>query len=95
MIVLLESLKEFYSLFQINKLEELDSVLYNVSPSICEYTLENLIQNSQSVYLNKSNIQYSINIFDNYILHRDYDGNLYLESIKNNSQLYEVQSLFC
>ena len=83
---------KLFSIFTISKFEELHNAIFNIAPSMSEYYLNDLITYSESVSLNRHNIEQSINI-DNFILHIDYDSNTYIESLKSEDD-YETQSLW-
>ena len=69
--------------FNVPQFELLESAISSTPPSMCEYYLDDLITLSDSeTYLNRNNIEQSINI-DLYNIHLDYDTNIYIESLNN------------
>jgi hypothetical protein len=80
------------SIFNINSFDKLQEAIYNLAPSMCEYYLNDLILVSTSEYLNKTNIQQTINL-DIYDIHIDYNSQVYIESTKNYDDT-ETQSLW-
>ena len=91
MIYLVEQ-NTLFSIFTISKFEELHNAIFNIAPSMSEYYLNDLIDYSEAISLNRHNIEQSINI-DNFILHLDYDSNIYVESLKSEDD-YETNSFW-
>jgi len=79
---------ELFSLFDIKDINELEDIKYLLSPSVYEYHLKNLVELNESVYLNKALVENSIFLFDNYVIHQDYDKNFYIE-VLNVSDTFE------
>ncbi|MCK5294238.1 MAG: hypothetical protein KAJ49_06255 [Arcobacteraceae bacterium] len=79
------------STFNVNHFDLLHDAISCVAPSMCEYYLNDLIISSIDTYLNKNNIEQSINI-DLYNIHIDYDSNIYIESL--NSDDTQTESLW-
>ncbi len=78
MIVLLDK-QSLYSTFGVNDFYDLELSINNLSPSMVEYYLSDIAsENSNSSYLNKSNIEKTI-LFDEYFLYLDYNQDIYLE----------------
>lgn len=78
--------------FSVTEFDSLQEVVLSIAPSMCEYYLNDLIQFcDSSVYLNKNNIQQTINV-DSYSIYLDYDSQIYIES--TNSDDLETQSLW-
>ncbi len=68
---------------------ELESVIDNSSPSLVEYSIKNLMDNSEEVYFNLSNIESKISVGTIDILF-DYDNNCHI--IDNGNSEDERQS---
>jgi len=83
-----------YSTFGVSSFSEFELNIQNMAPSMVEYYLSNLSEEIQgdSTYLNKSNIQQTINI-DEYDIHLDYNNDIYLEFVEKNSD-YETLSFW-
>jgi len=72
--------------FRISSIDNLESHLNIMSPSICEYHLENIILYSDvHSYLNKSQINKEFN-FGDFKFYFDYEDNIYLEKNDDISQ---------
>ena len=93
MIVQLSN-NSLYSTFGVSSFSEFELNIQNMAPSMVEYYLSNLSEEIQgdSTYLNKSNIQQTINI-DEYDIHLDYNNDIYLEFVEKNSD-YETLSFW-
>jgi len=91
MIVLIEE-NELFSLFNISSIDELEDIKYLISPSVYEYYLKNIISLKEKVYINKTMIEISVYLFDNYAIYKDYDNKYYIEIL--NSYDLEEGSLF-
>lgn len=82
-----------FSTFNVSSFESIELKMQSIAPSMIEYYLSDLASNSQeSAYINKSNIQHTINL-DEYSLYMDYSENIYLEFIEKDDS-YETQSLW-
>ena len=92
MILLLDK-NSLFSSFGVDSFESLDIAVNNIAPSMAEYYLSNLSQGGDDVYLNKRDIQNSINIGD-FSLYLDYDEDVYLEMEDLNTQEVETGSLW-
>jgi len=92
MILLLDK-NSLFSSFGVDSFESLDTAVNNIAPSMAEYYLSNLSQGGDDVYLNKRDIQNSINIGD-FSLYLDYDEEVYLEMEDLNTQEVETGSLW-
>ena len=93
MIVRLEK-SQLYSTFAVESFEQLEFHIQNMAPSMVEYYLSDLASMCEngSTYINKSNIRQTLYI-DEYSIFLDYDENIYLEFIQNQSD-YETSSLW-
>lgn len=67
-----------YSTFGVDDFEALDSAVNAMAPSMVEYYLSDLSDGNDDTYLNKKNIQHSINVGE-YSIYLDYDDEIYLE----------------
>jgi len=67
-----------YATFGVDSFYLLDEAINNMAPSMVEYYLSDLSNGNDDVYLNKKNIQNSINIGE-YSIYLDYDDEIYLE----------------
>lgn len=93
-MVLLLNRNSLYSTFGVDCFESLDSVINNMAPSMVEYYLSDLSDGNDDVYLNRRNIQHSINIGD-YSIYLDYDDEVYLEiEEQNTSDDFETGTLW-
>lgn len=82
-----------FSTFQVSCFQELEEGIQSIAPSMVEYHLDDLSSsNNEPVYINKSNIQQTINL-DQYSLYLDYEDSIFLEFIQKDDE-YETQSLW-
>ena len=82
-----------YSTFASGSFDDLEESMNNIAPSMCEYYLNNLIDNLESNSLfNRSNIQNSIYIND-YSIYLDYDSNIFIDISKEIDD-FETSSLW-
>jgi len=91
MILLLNKLS-LYSVFGVQSFDSLDEAINNMAPSMVEYYLSDLSNGNDSTYLNKRNIQNSLNIGE-YSIYLDYEDEIYLE-IEDEKEEYETASLW-
>jgi len=91
MVVLVDE-DELFSLFGISSIEELEEIKYLISPSVYEYHLKNIVSCGEEVYINKTMVEFSVYLFDNYAIYKDYDSMYYIEIL--NSCDLEEGSLF-
>ena len=92
MIYLVET-NRLLSLFNIDRFCDLESAIFSMAPSLCEYYLNDITADAQEdIYLNRSNIQNTI-YTDLYNIYLDYDNNIYLEALANTDQ-FETESLW-
>lgn len=77
MITLLNK-TSLYSTFGVNDFDALEGAINTMAPSMVEYYLSDLSQYTDEFYLNKRNVEKSINIGE-YSLYFDYDDNVCLE----------------
>jgi hypothetical protein len=92
MTILLDK-HNLYSTFNVDSFDELEISINNISPSMAEYYLNDLSSiNTNSLHLNKTNIEKSLNL-DSYSLYLDYSDNIYLE-ILNTQNEYESNTLW-
>lgn len=75
-----------FSTFGVDSFNELESYTQSMAPSMVEYYLNDLATTAeeQNSYINRSNIQQTIN-FDDYSLYMDYGDLIYLEVSQNGS----------
>ena len=82
-----------FSTFQVSSFAELEEGIQSLAPSMVEYHLDDLcLSETQSIYINKSNIQQTI-YFDQYSLYLDYSDSIYLEYTEKQDN-YETESLW-
>ena len=82
-----------FNTFKVSSFDELEEGIQSIAPSMVEYHLEDLCSShTQSVYINKSNIQQTIYL-DQYSLYLDYGDSIYLEYIEKEDS-YETESLW-
>jgi len=93
MIYLLEK-ETIFNTFNVSDFDTLESVIYDLAPSMCEYYLQNIVESSfEDHTLNRSNIQQSITI-DNFLIHIDYSNQIFLEQLSNPTDDYNTESLW-
>ncbi|TLP35847.1 hypothetical protein [Arcobacter arenosus] len=92
MILLLNKISLF-STFGVDSFDSLDASINTMAPSMVEYYLSDLSSGNDDTYLNKRNIQNSINIGE-YSIYLDYDDEIYLEIEDNQEDDYETASLW-
>jgi len=92
MILLLNKISLF-STFGVDSFDSLDASINTMAPSMVEYYLSDLSSGNDDTYLNKRNIQDSINIGE-YSIYLDYDDEIYLEIEDNQEDDYETASLW-
>jgi hypothetical protein len=92
MILLLNKISLF-STFGVDSFDSLDASINTMAPSMVEYYLSDLSSGNDDTYLNKRNIQNSINIGE-YSIYLDYDDEIYLEIEDNQENDYETASLW-
>ncbi|MFA7083670.1 MAG: hypothetical protein WC141_03935 [Arcobacteraceae bacterium] len=81
-----------FSTFDVQDFQMLETAISNMAPSMVEYYLSDLGSNSEEFYLNKKEVQDSINIGE-YNIYIDYSENIYLE-INTNKESYETAPLW-
>ncbi len=91
MILLLNKFSLF-QVFGVNNFDSLDDAINNMAPSMVEYYLSDLSSDNQNIYLNKRNIQNSLNVGD-YSIYLDYEDEIYLE-ISDDKEEFETTSLW-
>jgi hypothetical protein len=91
MILLLNKIS-LYSTFGVNDFDSLDGAINNMAPSMVEYYLSDLSNGIENIYLNKRNIQNSLNIGD-FAIYLDYEDEIYLE-ITDKKEDFETSSLW-
>jgi len=95
-LIYLISNYDLFNEFKISSLDEMESKLNNIAPSLCEYHFENIILYSQiHSYLNRNQIEKDF-IFGNFRLLLDYEKNIFLEKDEayNDDELTETSSLW-
>lgn len=91
MVLLLNKLS-LYSIFGVNSFDSLDDAMNSMAPSMVEYYLSDLSDGNENIYLNKRNIQSSLNIGD-FSIYLDYEDEVYLE-ISDDKEEFETASLW-
>ncbi|WP_428022933.1 hypothetical protein [Arcobacter sp.] len=91
MILLLNKIS-LYSTFGVDDFDSLDKTINNMAPSMVEYYLSDLSNGVENIYLNKKNIQNSLNIGD-FSIYLDYEDEVYLE-INDEKEDLETSSLW-
>jgi len=82
-----------FSTFEVSSFQELEEGIQSIAPSMVEYHLQDLSSSdTESVYINKSNIQQTIYL-DQYSLYLDYEDSIFLEFIEKEDE-YETESLW-
>ncbi len=82
-----------FSTFGVECFSQLEQSTQSMAPSMVEYYLSDLAtSNSDSFYLNRSNIQQTI-FLDEYSLYLDYNDETYLEFLQKETE-YETESLW-
>ena len=67
-----------YNIFGVGNFDHLESAIDNMAPSLVEYYLSSLCDNSDEAYFNRRDIEECVSIGD-YNLYLDYNKNIYLE----------------
>lgn len=92
MIIQLDA-NSLFSTFEVSSFQELEEGIQSIAPSMVEYHLQDLSSSdTESVYINKSNIQQTIYL-DQYSLYLDYEDSIFLEFIEKEDE-YETESLW-
>jgi hypothetical protein len=82
-----------FSTFNVTCFQELEEGIQSIAPSMVEYHLSDLSStDTESIYINKSNIQQTIYL-DQYSIYLDYEDSIYLEFIEKDDE-YETESLW-
>jgi len=92
-MVLLLNKNSLYSTFGVNDFNLLEQNIQSMAPSMVEYYLSDLCNGNEDTYLNKRNIQESINIGE-YSIYLDYNEDVYLEISDVQEELLESPSLW-
>lgn len=92
MITLLNKLS-LYNTFGVDNFNSIEGAINNMAPSMVEYYLSDLSEDSEDIYLNKREIENSLFIGD-YSLYIDYNDNIYLELDNNQTTNYETASFW-
>lgn len=77
-MVLLLNKTSLYNTFGVDGFNSLDNAINTMAPSMVEYYLSDLCSGNEDIYLNKRNIQDSLNVGE-FSLYIDYDDEVYLE----------------
>lgn len=92
MIIQLDA-NSLFSTFEVSSFQKLEEGIQSIAPSMVEYHLQDLSSSdTESVYINKSNIQQTIYL-DQYSLYLDYEDSIFLEFIEKEDE-YETESLW-
>ena len=92
MITLLDKLS-LYNTFGVDNFNSIEEAVNTMAPSMVEYYLSDLSQYSEDIYLNKRDVENSLNIGD-YSLYIDYNKNIYLELDRNQISTFETASFW-
>ena len=92
-MLLLLNKNSLYSTFGVSDFSSLDENIHSMAPSMVEYYLSDLSNGNEDTYLNRRNIQNTINIGD-YSIYLDYDEEVYLEIENIAEDDYETTSLW-
>jgi hypothetical protein len=77
MITLLNK-DSLYNIFGVKAFDLLEGAIDSMAPSIVEYHLSSLCEDSDEIYFNKRDVEESVSVGE-YNLYRDYYENIYLE----------------
>lgn len=91
MILLLNKIS-LYATFGVDDFNSLDEAINKMAPSMVEYYLSDLSNGIENIYLNRRNIQNSLNIGD-FAIYLDYENEIYLE-INDEKEDFETSSLW-
>jgi hypothetical protein len=91
MILLLNKIS-LYTTFGVDNFDSLDEVINKMAPSMVEYYLSDLSNGIENIYLNRKNIQNSLNIGE-FSIYLDYEEEVYLE-ISDEKEDLETSSLW-
>lgn len=91
-MTLLLNKSSLYSVFGVEDFTSLDEAVNSMAPSMVEYYLSDLSNGNESIYLNKRNIQNSLEIGD-FSIYLDYEEEIYLEIDEDKEEL-ETASLW-
>jgi hypothetical protein len=91
-VILLLNKISLYATFGVEDFNSLDKAINNMAPSMVEYYLSDLSNGIENIYLNKKNIQDSLNIGD-FSIYLDYEDEIYLE-INDEKEDFETSSLW-
>lgn len=91
MILLLNKIS-LYATFGVEDFNSLDEAINKMAPSMVEYYLSDLSNGIENIYLNRRNIQNSLNIGD-FSIYLDYEEEIYLEISEEKEDL-ETSSLW-
>ena len=92
-MILLLNKSSLYSTFGVDSFDSLDQSIHSMAPSMVEYYLSDLSNGNDDAYLNRRNIQNSINVGE-YSIYLDYDDEIYLEIEDTQIDDYETSSLW-
>ena len=92
-MILLLNKNSLYSTFGVDCFDSLDQSINGMAPSMVEYYLSDLSSGNDDAYLNKRNIQNSINVGE-YSIYLDYDDEIYLEIEDAQADDFETASLW-
>lgn len=92
-MVLLLNKNSLFSTFGVSDFNSLNQNIQDMAPSMVEYYLCDLSNGNEDAYLNKRNIQESINIGE-YSLYLDYNEEVYLEITNSKEEDSETNSLW-
>lgn len=81
-----------FATFNVECFNTLEEAMSTMAPSMVEYYLSDLCCDNQDTYLNKREIEKSIDVGE-YCIHIDYNDDIYLE-MEQSSNDYETGSLW-
>jgi uncharacterized protein Veg len=79
--------------FHVVSSDVLEETILTMAPSVAEYMLATIIDNSSDQYFNRQNIQQTLITLGKYTLHETYDGEIVVEVDKQEDE-FETQSLW-
>jgi hypothetical protein len=92
-MILLLNKSSLYLTFGVDNFDSLDEIINSMAPSMVEYYLSDLSNGVEDIYLNKKNIQSTIDIGE-YAIYLDYDDEIYLEIEEKDEADLETASLW-
>lgn len=80
--------EDIFSTFNVDSFTSLQSTMELMAPSLLEYHLDTLLSvyGDDSIFLNRSNIEQSINT-DKYSIYLDYEDKYFFEKLESDDEL--------